>query len=348
MKEFFVKDLKKDMEVVDFFMVKASAIKTGANGKQYLDITLGDNSGEVSAKKWDVSEEEHTRLNAIKVKDIIKVKALVTEWAGQLQLRIQRIRPAAEADGQEIGDFLKAAPEDPQAMYTYILTVAEKLQDKDLRKLCVKILTENRERLLYYPAAQKNHHAQLGGLLYHTKRMLMTGERVCQVYTNLNADFVLAGVILHDMEKLNEIEAGSDGIATGYSFEGQMLGHIVQGVKMIDRETEALDFPREKAIMLEHMILAHHYEPEYGSPKKPLFPEAEVLHYLDILDARMFDMQAALENTEPGQFSEKVRTLDNRRLYKPEFAVKEKEAAPEAERTEGAEHTEQIGLFDRV
>ena len=97
MKEIFVKDLKKDMEVVDFFMVKASAIKTGANGKQYLDITLGDNSGEVSAKKWDVSEEEHARLDEIKVRDIIKVKALVTEWAGQAQLRIQRIRPAAEA-----------------------------------------------------------------------------------------------------------------------------------------------------------------------------------------------------------------------------------------------------------
>ena len=169
MKEIFVKDLKKDMEVVDFFMVKASAIKTGANGKQYLDITLGDNSGEVSAKKWDVSEEEHARLDEIKVRDIIKVKALVTEWAGQPQLRIQRIRPAAEADGQEICDFLQAAPEDPQAMYDYIMTVAQKLEDEDLRGLCVKVLTDNREKLLYYPAAQKNHHAQLGGLLYHTK-----------------------------------------------------------------------------------------------------------------------------------------------------------------------------------
>ena len=206
-------------------------------------------------------------------------------------------------------------------MYDYIFAVAQNLEDADLRGLCVKVLTDNREKLLYYPAAQKNHHAQLGGLLYHTKRMLMTGERVCQVYTNLNASFVLAGVILHDMEKLNEIEAGTDGIATGYSFEGQMLGHIVQGVKMLDRVTEALGFPREKAIMLEHMILAHHYEPEYGSPKKPLFPEAEVLHYLDILDARMFDMQAALAHTEPGQFSDKVRTLDNRRLYKPAFAA---------------------------
>ena len=208
MKEIFVKDLKKDMEVVDFFMVKASAIKTGANGKQYLDITLGDNSGEVSAKKWDVSEEEHARLQEIKVRDIIKVKALVTEWAGQAQLRIQRIRPAAEADGQEICDFLQAAPEDPQTMYDYIFAVAQNLEDADLRGLCVKVLTDNREKLLYYPAAQKNHHAQLGGLLYHTKRMLMTGERVCQVYTNLNASFVLAGVILHDMEKLNRNRSG--------------------------------------------------------------------------------------------------------------------------------------------
>ena len=154
MKEIFVKDLKKDMEVVDFFMVKASAIKTGANGKQYLDITLGDNSGEVSAKKWDVSEEEHARLDEIKVRDIIKVKALVTEWAGQAQLRIQRIRPAAEADGQEICDFLQAAPEEPQTMYDYIFAVAQNLEDADLRGLCVKVLTDNREKLLYYPAAQ--------------------------------------------------------------------------------------------------------------------------------------------------------------------------------------------------
>ena len=140
---------------------------------------------------------------------------------------------------------------------------------------------------------------------------------MCQVYTNLNQDLVLAGVILHDMEKLDEIESGTDGIATGYSFEGQLLGHIIQGIKMIDRITLELGISREKALMVEHMILAHHYEPEFGSPKKPLFPEAEVLHYLDILDARMFDMQAALEATEPGAFSDRIWTLDNRKLYKP-------------------------------
>ena len=313
MKSIYIKDLKKDQELTEFFMAKTLMIKVGSNGKQYLDITLGDKTGEISAKKWDVSDSEYPTLKAIPDKSIVKIKGLVTEWAGQLQLRIQRIRQADEADGQQMKDFVKAAPEEPQSM-----------KDRDLRELCLKLLTVNKDRLMYYPAAQKNHHAELGGLLYHMKRMLMTGECVCRIYTNLNRDLVCAGVIVHDIEKLNEIMAGPDGIATGYSFEGQMLGHIIQGVKTIDRLTLELGFPREKAIMLEHMILAHHYEPEFGSPKKPLFPEAEVLHYLDILDARMFDMEDALVSTEPGTFSERIWALDNRRIYKTADAEDEK------------------------
>ncbi len=317
MKEIFIKELRKDQEITEFFMAKTIAIKVGSNGKQYLDIMLGDKTGEISGKKWDVSDSEYPSLKAIEEKSIVKIKGIVTEWAGQLQLRVQRIRVANVNDEQEMCDFVKAAPEKPEDMYEYICNVTAEMKDADLKKLCNKLLTDNKEKLMYYPAAQKNHHAELAGLLYHMKRMLMTGERVCQVYTNLNKDLVMAGVILHDMEKLNEINADSDGIATGYSFEGQMLGHIIQGVKTIDRLTMELGFPREKAIMVEHMILAHHYEPEFGSPKKPLFPEAEVLHYLDILDARMFDMQTALEATEAGSFSERVWTLDNRKLYKP-------------------------------
>ena len=318
MKELFVKDLRKDMEITEFFMAKTTVIKVGSNGKQYLDITLGDKTGEISGKKWDVSDAEYPMLKAIPEKSIVKVKGVVTEWQGQLQMRVQRIREVKPEDDQNICDFVKAAPEEPQEMYDYIYATAESMQDSDLKRLCVKVLTDNKEKIMYYPAAQKNHHAQLAGLLYHMKRMLMTGEGVCSVYNNLNRDLVCAGVILHDMEKLNEIESGTDGIATGYSFEGQMLGHIIQGVKKLDSLAIELDIPREKAIMLEHMILSHHYEPEFGSPKKPLFPEAEVLHYLDILDARMFDMEAALEATEPGSFSDRVWTLDNRKLYKPE------------------------------
>lgn len=324
MKEVFVKDLRKDQEITDFFMAKTLAIKVGANGKQYLDILLADKSGEISGKKWDVSDAEYPVLKAIGEKSIVKIKAVVTEWAGQLQLRVQRIRAAALDDGQHMEDFVKAAPEVPEDMFGYIYETAGSMKDQDLKKLCIKLLTDNREKLMYYPAAQKNHHAELAGLLYHMKRMLMTGERICEVYTNLNRDLLCAGVIIHDIEKLNEIMADPDGIATGYSFEGQLLGHIIQGVKTIDRLTLELGFPREKAIMLEHMILSHHYEPEFGSPKKPLFPEAEALHYLDVLDARMFDMQDALASTPPGTFSERVWALDNRKLYKPNEGEEDK------------------------
>lgn len=317
MKETYIADIRTAQEVTDFFMVKSIAVKIGANKKQYLDLMLGDKTGEISGKKWDVSDDELPSLMEIREGEIIKIRANVTEWNGLKQFRVMRIRKKAENDPVEMSDFIKAAPEKPEDMYNYIMEKAQGFTDEDLKKLCVKVLEDNREKLMYYPAASKNHHAQMAGLLYHVKRMLMNGERMCQVYTNLNADLVMAGVILHDMEKINEIESNELGIASGYSFEGQMLGHLIQGVKTLDRLTLELDFPREKAIMLEHMILSHHYEPEFGSPKKPLFPEAEILHYLDIIDARMFDMQDALEKTEPGEFSDRVWTLDNRRLYKP-------------------------------
>lgn len=317
MKQIFVKDLKKDMEIIDFFMVKAVSVKTGSTGKPYLDVTLGDNTGEINGKKWDVGASDHL----LKDKDIVKIIAVVNEFNSQLQLKIQRIRKAVPEsnpdDIMDMGDFVKAAPEEPDEMYGYILNACENIGDQDLRKLCLKVLEDNREKLMYYPAASRNHHAELGGLLYHTKRMLMNGERVCEVYTNLKKDLVVAGVVLHDIQKIFEIDADADGMASGYSFEGQMLGHIVMGVKYVDQLAEELELPYEKKIMMEHMILSHHYEPEFGSPKRPLFPEAEVLHYLDILDARMYDMEEAVRNTEPGGFSDRIWTLDNRRIYNP-------------------------------
>ncbi len=317
MKEFYAAELRPQTELVDFFMVKGASIKVGANGKKYFDVLLADKTGEIPSKKWDIAETEEEGLESIKEGDLVKVKAQVTDWNGQTQMRIARIRKAVDQDALVLSDYIKTAPEDSEDMFTYIRTVADNMEDKDLRALCLEILDRNKDKLLYYPAASKNHHAEYGGLLYHIKRMLMTGLSVCKIYTNLNQDLVSAGVILHDIEKLNEIMSNEYGVSPGYSFEGQMLGHIVQGIKLLDRETEKLNFPREKALMLEHMILSHHYEPEFGSPKKPLFPEAELLHYLDILDARMFDMEDALKGVEPGEFSSRVWTLENRRIYKP-------------------------------
>ena len=307
------------MEFIDFFIVKSIALRVGSNKKQYLDMHLADSTGEVSAKKWDVVEGEEPALSAIKEGDIIKVKAQVTEWQGNTQLRVLKIRKTSEADAFDMADFIKAAPELPEEMYAYILGSANEIEDKDFRAVAVKLLEDNRDRLRYYPAAAKNHHAEFGGLLWHMKRMLMTGKAVCDIYKFLNRDLIITGVIIHDMEKLNEIEASENGIASGYSKRGQLLGHIIQGITAIDGLARELGLPEEKALIMEHMILSHHYEPEFGSPKKPMFPEAEMLHYLDMIDARMYDMEEAVSSIEPGSFSERVRTLDNRKVYKPDF-----------------------------
>lgn len=317
MKESYINFFTTDEEIQDMFMVKAIAIKLGSNKKQYLDLLLGDSTGEITAKKWDVADTELPALNEIAAGDIIKVKAQVTEWNGMKQLRILRIRKAVDQDEAAIEDYIKSAPEKAEDMMAFLEEAVAVMKDEELKTLCSRVLADNREKLMYYPAAVKNHHAEMAGLLYHMKRMLAMGERYCQVYKNLDRDLVVTGVIIHDIEKLNEIDSNEMGVASGYSFEGQLLGHLVQGVRTIDRLAGELGIGREKAVMLEHMILSHHYEPEFGSPKKPLFPEAEILHYLDMVDARMYDMEEALLGTEPGGFSDKVWTLDNRKLYKP-------------------------------
>jgi len=318
-KSFYVSAISPGDEVVDFFIAKNPGVRVGSNQKSYFDVTLSDKTGEINGKKWDVSEEESVTLSSIKEGDVIKIKATVSEWNGTKQLRVARVRRTNPGDGFDMNDLVKAAPEESGAMYSFIMKEAQSIGDPELRAMAVTFLTENQEKLMYYPAAMRNHHAEYGGLLYHIKRMLEMGIRACQVYTNLDKDWVVCGVILHDMERLNEIESNELGVSPGYSFEGKLLGHIAQGIKAIDRLAEKTGTGQEKAVMLEHMILSHHYEPEFGSPKKPVFPEAELLHYLDMIDAKMFDFQEALEGVEPGGFSEKVRTLDGRMLYKPTF-----------------------------
>ncbi|MDD6154477.1 MAG: OB-fold nucleic acid binding domain-containing protein [Eubacteriales bacterium] len=317
-KKVFVEDIQVDQEVTDYFMVKNPALRVGSNGKQYFDVTLCDKTGEVSSKKWDVNGSDSDNLSMLKDGDVIRIKARVNEWQGAKQFRLQKIRRLESVDHINMQDYIKAAPEDPKVMYDYIHSVAESFEDQDLKKLCLRVLDDNKDKWMYYPAASRNHHAEFAGLLWHVKRMLMNGQKVCEVYTDLKRDLVCAGVIVHDIAKIWEIKSNEFGVSPGYSVEGNLLGHIVMGIKYLDGLMDELDFPQEKKLMVEHMVLSHHYEPEYGSPKRPMFPEAEVLHYLDILDARLFDMFDALSGAEKGGFSEKVWTLDNRKIYKPE------------------------------
>ena len=303
----------------DFFLLKSMAVRVGSNQKKYIDMILSDKTGDVSAKKWDASDTEIAELESYGENAIIKIRASVTEWQGKQQLKVSRFRQAAENDDFDIEEFIRTAPEKGRDMYDYIMGEIGQITDEQLKAVCTVLMERNREKLMYYPAASKSHHAVMSGLLFHMKRMLVMGEKACEVYTNLDPDWVVTGVVIHDMEKINEILSNQWGISPGYSFEGQLLGHIAQGVKMIDRLAQELELDDEKAVMLEHMILSHHYEPEFGSPKRPMFPEAELLHYLDIFDARLFDMEEAASAVPPGDFSDKVWTLENRRVYKPTF-----------------------------
>ena len=319
MKEIFVEDLEVGTEITDFFLLKQATVRTGSNQKQFIDMILSDRTGTVNAKKWDASEKEIEEIGQMEGSAMIKVRANVNEWQTRKQLKISRFREAREEDGLNYSDFIKTAPENGEDMFREIMAKAESVTDPDLRKIAVAVMERNREELLYYPAASKNHHAEMGGLLWHMKRMLLMGEQACQVYTDLDRDWVVTGVIIHDIEKIREIDSNQWGISPGYSFKGILLGHITQGVIMLEKLAEEFGVDEEKKVMLQHMILTHHYEPEFGSPKRPMFPEAELLHYLDIFDARFYDMQEALQSTEKGGFSEKVWTLENRRVYQPTF-----------------------------
>ena len=322
MKTQYIKDLNIGEEITDFFIIKRAEVKTGANGKQYFDILLGDKTGECGGKKWDVDGPEEEALARYKPGDVIKIKASVTEWMGTPQLRILKLRPLAENDTIDRNDYIKAAPESPESMYAFLLEKANSIGDKDFKEVASLLLEREKDRLLYYPAAKQNHHAVYGGLLYHLKRMLMLAERLCEVYASLSRDLLVTGVIIHDIEKLNEMEADNSGVVSEYTFEGQLLGHLVMGVRTIDRLADEIGLSAEKAVLLEHMMISHHYEPEFGSPRRPLFPEAEALHYLDMLDSKLYDFEDNLAAVTPGRFSDWVRTLDGRRLYKATTDVK--------------------------
>jgi len=250
---------------------------------------------------------------------VVKVRGVVNEYRGKLQLKIEKIRNITTDDNINIDDFVLSAPYKSEDMFDIILEFIEKIKNKDIKGITEQIILECSEKMMHYPAAKSNHHAVRGGLLYHTTTMLKAGEKLLEIYNYLNSDLLYAGIILHDIAKIYEMDSSELGIVSQYTVEGQLLGHIVLGVNLIDRAGNGIKADKEIMMLLQHMILAHHYEPEYGSPKRPMIPEAEMLHHLDIMDARMYDMQKALHDVNEGDFSDKIYSLDNVSIYKAKF-----------------------------
>jgi len=291
-----------------FLLTRTATQRTSSNGSKFLDMTLCDISGEVNAKMWDSTP-------APAVADVLRVRGMMTEYNGKPQLRVDKMRVATEADDFDMAVLAPCAPYPASEMMGAIIARVNEIKDDGLRELVLTRLEECGDKLSYYPAASKLHHAERSGLLHHTSTMLKMAGHVCEVYPTLDSDLLAAGVILHDLCKITEMASDEIGMVSDYTAEGMLIGHLVQGVAELSRLGRDLGVKKETMLLLEHMILSHHDLPEYGSPKPPMFPEAEVLHVLDLLDARMFEMNRALATIQPGCFTERIWSLD-RKLYR--------------------------------
>ena len=300
--------------VEGFCLVKSASEKVNSKGNAYLDLILSDAGGEINAKLWDYDKTMHSY---IKAGEVIKIRGEITLWRETEQLKVIRVRPYdAEKDDVDMNSLIPSSPFDTKWMYEELVKVANEFENADLTKLVLFMLEERKELLLNWPAALKLHHAFSGGLLYHTFSMIKLAKGVCEVYPALNSDLVYGGIILHDLAKMDELIVGDVGIATGYSVRGQLLGHIAMGVANIETTCQKLGIDDNIKTLMQHIILSHHSNPDFGSPKPPMFPEAEVVAAVDMLDARMYEMFDVLESVEKGGFSERQWSMDNRMLYK--------------------------------
>lgn len=295
-----------------FCLVKSVETKTSSKGDTYLDFTLGDSTGEINGKLWRYSAAEHGEYKA---NDIVKIRGTISQYNGADQLRIERIRLAIESDNLHIEDFVRSSGYSSEQMYDELLNIANSFVDNNLKLIVTTILADNRENLLFWPAAFKLHHALRGGLLMHTLSIVRLCEGVCNVYPFIDSELLLAGAILHDISKIDEFDVNDAGVADGYTVEGNLLGHISMGATKIDKYAEKLGIDRKVSVLLQHMILSHHGEPEFGAAVRPMFIEAEILSELDLMDARIYEMREAVAAANPNDFSGRVWALDNRKLF---------------------------------
>lgn len=295
-----------------YCLIKTYEIKTTAKGMKYLDMQVSDSDGEINAKYWSFNEAEK---DAYGVGDVIKIRGSIAPYNGVDQLKIDRMRPVTEADNVNISDFIPSADYKPENMYDALMGIVEGFKDIELKKLVTTIYERYRENLLYIPAAFKLHHAIRGGLLYHVLSIVRLCEGVCAVYPFADRELLIAGAMLHDIAKIAEFSLSKSGLVEDYSAKGNLLGHIPMGAMIIDNTAKELGISEETAMLIEHMILSHHGNPEYGAAVRPMFLEAELLSELDLMDSRVYEIAHAVSGLEIGKFSARQWALDNVKLY---------------------------------
>lgn len=295
-----------------FYMVKNVSRRRASNDTDFLDFRLADRTGEIGAKLWNCTDLD---AETFVPTTIVQLRGTVKRYANQVYIDIGQMRVANGNDGVSMDDFVRTAPMSSADMLSELLASVRQISNNSIRAIVEDLVERNREKLVSYPAAMKYHHDFYGGLLYHILSMLRLAEFVARQYPVLSRDLLVAGVILHDIAKTEELEA-QNGVVSDYSLEGKLLGHIVQGIRMIEESARRLSIEGEEVLLLEHMVAAHHEKLEYGSPVQPQIAEAVALCYIDMLDSRMGAIQRAVDEIRPGErFTESVKALGNRRIY---------------------------------
>ena len=295
-------------------LVKSASVQKAKSGKDFLSLVLTDGDSETQAKvwSWDSPASDTPKTGAV-----IVLAGRVEEYQGLTQIIISRFE-SASGDEADPARYLPRAPRAIEDMVADIRRAVKEIKDDGIRKIVIKLVDDGMKKaaLAAAPASQKLHHAEVGGLLHHITDMLAVARALCGVYASLNPDLLLAGVIIHDLGKLQELSFAGAGLAEDYTLEGRLAGHLVIGARAVRAAAAECGAPEETALLLEHLVLAHHGVREFGSPVLPQIPEAIALNAIDLLDAKMFQCDAALKNVKPGGFTEKLWHLENRQLYK--------------------------------
>jgi 3'-5' exoribonuclease len=336
MKEFFICDchLQENKVITSSFVVASKQVKPKKNGEPYLALTLADRTGQIEAKMWDNVEEF---LDAFEQDDFLKVKGLINKYKNRFQLTIHKLRRMGETE-IDYTDYLPKTTKDIGELWQTLAGFIATFENPHLKALVELFMADPdiAERYRNAPAAKSLHHAYIGGLLDHVVSLFRVCDVVSRNYPQVNRDLLLTGAFFHDIGKIQELTYNR---SFSYTTKGQLLGHMVIELEMLQAKLEKLPaFPDDLKTLLEHMIISHHGQYEFGSPKLPMFPEALMLHYLDDLDSKMEAMRAhfARERELEGPWTSYNASLGRPLLDSRKFLQQEKasdtqpEAAPPA------------------
>lgn len=304
-----IMDMTLGDDVEGFYILKAAYPKTTASGKPFLSATLSDKTGAIEIKVWDYTGP----ITSADEGKIVKIRGNVGEYRGTPQITVDRIRLADENDQYDVSALVPVAPIDVDATMDELKALIASIKDEDYRKVCQIFLEQHYDAWKNTPAAKSVHHGFLSGLLMHTTTMLKIADFLAGLYGDIiDRSLLLAGTFLHDFGKQQEFTLSQLGLVTDYSVKGQLLGHLVMGAQEVAKLAAVIGTPEDKAVLLQHMILSHHGEPEFGAAVKPICAESELLSQIDMIDSRMEIYRETLQDMQVGEVSNRIFALEKR------------------------------------